>query len=322
MKKIFVMLCIWAGFSGCGDGDGEGALTPEGALSLALSSYAGGVEYRLQEGHFNLEGPISRELEAGTEPSMLVELPAGAYRLTLLPGYKLVRAGDASLQEVPARLVSANPATVLISPNETAHLTLRFELDGGGVTREAGALQVDLAVDVEDAAMGDGGAGCSGTLSINELDYEQAGSDETEFIELLNPSACPATLTGVVLELVNGGDGKVYTRYDLGTVAPTLAPGARLVLGDPTLLASLPAGTPALALNGSGLQNGPDGVRLMRGESVLDALSYEGEVAGFPGTPGPADEGEQALSRCAEVSGALRLAPPTPGAVNVCSATP
>lgn len=320
MNKIMVSLsCLALGLGGCGADVAESPAL--GALSVALSSVAGGVEYRLADAHFSLEGPQEQELSAGPEPTLSLELLAGAYRLTLQPGYHLVRADDPAAQPVPARLVSANPATVMVNPGETARLTLRFELSGGGVTEEAGTLQVDLAVESNDAGVrpDSGPGGCSGTLLLSELDYEQAGTDEAEFIELLNPSSCPATLTGVLLELVNGGDGKVYTRYDLGTVAAQLAAGARLVLGDANVLAALPAGTPALALNGSGLQNGPDGVRLLRAESLLDALSYEGEVPGFAGPPGPADEAEQSLSRCPESgAGSLRLSTPTPGRANSC----
>jgi hypothetical protein len=317
-RIVLSLLCIAAQLGACVEDPAEAPAL--GALSVALTAYAGGIEYRLLDGRFSLEGPIEQELHTGTEPTLSLELPAGAYRLTLQSGYRLVRADDASAAPVAARLVSANPATVMINPGETARLTLRFELSGSGPSSEPGKLEVDLAVDVSDAGAAPGGpAGCSGALLLSELDYEQAGTDETEFVELLNPGACPATLTGVVMELVNGGDGKVYTRYDLGTAAPVLAPGARLVVGDAAVLAALPVGTLTLALNGSGLQNGPDGVRLVRGESVLDALAYEGEVPGFAGTPGPADEAEQSLSRCPEASaGTLQLTPPTPGQANAC----
>jgi hypothetical protein len=314
MNKFVVLMSLCSVLAGCGADLGEPPAL--GMLAVSLSSVAGGVEYQLADGHFSLEGPSEQELDTGNEPTLAVELAAGAYRLTLQPGYRLVRSDDPERKSVPARLVSANPATVLVSAGETAHLTLRFELSAGAST-EAGTLQIDLAVDASGADAGAGG--CSGTLLLTELDYEQAGTDEAEFVELLNPSACPAPLAGVVLELVNGGDGKVYSRYDLGTIAPALAPGGRLVLGDTAVLGALPAGTLSAPLNGSGLQNGPDGVRLVRAEKVLDALSYEGEIAGFPGTPGPADEAEQGLSRCPEASAApLRLSTPTPGVVNLC----
>jgi hypothetical protein len=296
----------------------------EGSLSLALSTFAGGVEYRLRDGHFRLTGPVERELESGDEPTLVATLPPGAYTLTLLDGYSLTREGDASAQPVAARLVSQNPAQVVISAGQTARLTFRFELlpqppasaiDAGADA--SGALAIDLAVNAADAGPPPPAAPeCEPTLRIEEVDYEQAGTDETEFVELLNASSCNTPLAGLSLELLNGGDGKVYGRYDLASAGSSWPAGARLVIGDAPVLSALPAGTLSAMLNGSGLQNGPDAVRLVRGERVLDALSYEGPVVGVMGTPTMADEAESALARCD--SGVFQLVVPTPGMANVC----
>lgn len=311
MKRLFLLLWGCAVWAAC-DGDSPDAAAALGTLQLSLSSHAGGVEYRLSEGRFSLEGPERREFAAGPETAISLELTPGVYQLTLLPGYRLSRADDPSESEVPARLVTANPATVMVKAGETSHLTLRFELANGQTTSQPGTLAIDLAVDVPDA----GAAPCTGALRIDEIDYEQAGTDESELVEVHNPGPCPAALAGVALELVNGGDGKAYARYDLSSVAPSLEPGARLVLGDSSVLMGLPQGTLSLALNGSGLQNGPDAVRLTRGEALLDAVAYEGEVTGIAGPVAPADEGDGALSRCA---GVFKLAAPSPGAANACT---
>jgi hypothetical protein len=303
-------------------------LEVEGSLSLSLTTFAGGVEYRLQDGHFRLTGPIDRELESGDEPSLVVSVPPGAYTLTLLEGYSLTREGDASAEPVAARLVSQNPAQVVVSAGQTARLTFRFELSpqsAGSVSAGSGAisaadasgmLAIDLAVNAPDAGPPPPAPSCEPTLRIEEVDYEQAGADETEFVELINASSCTAPLSGLAVELINGGDGKVYARYDLGTIAASWPAGARLVLGDAPVLSALPAGTLSLMLNGSGLQNGPDGVRLVRAERVLDVVLYEGPVPGLSGTPTVADEAENSLGRC-EPAG-FQLGMPTPGAANVC----
>lgn len=299
-------------------------LEPEGSLSLALSTVAGGVEYRLRDGHFRLTGPVERELQSGDEPSLVVTVPAGAYTLTLLDGYSLMREGDASGQPVPARLVSQNPAQVVVSAGQTARLTFRFELlpqapagAGDAGTDASGMLAIDLAVNASDAGPPSPPTpSCEPVLRIEEVDYEQASTDETEFVELINASSCTTPLSGLTLELLNGSDGRVYGRYDLGTVGGSWPAGARLVVGDAPVVSALPAGTLSGMLNGTGLQNGPDALRLVRGERVLDALSYEGPVAGVMGTPTEADEGENALARCE--SGAFQLAAPTPGSANVC----
>ena len=58
-----------------------------------------------------------------------------------------------------------------------------------------------------------------------------------------------------------------------------------------------------------GLQNGPDGVRLMAAGRVLDGFAYEGAVAGTgEGMPSAADEAELAFSRCPIASTAQQRA--------------
>lgn len=311
-KRIgFIAVCALLGCAAEAPDDGAAS----GALSLALSSQAGGVEYQLGNARFTIDGPVRMDLSGDDQASMKVELPAGAYNLSLLDGYVLTDEGGAP---VAARLVSANPAPVLISPGETAQLTLRFELLEAPVDTGAGNLGIDLSV-----APSSAGAACDG-LRINEIDYDQLGADDAEFIELRNVLSCAAPLASLMLELVNGGDGKVYARYDLSQVAESLPAGGRLVIGDEAVLARLPGDTARLMLNGSGLQNGPDGVRLVRGDQVLDAMSYEGAFGEFGPGSAQADEGEPALGRCPDGfdSGAddvdFRLAAPTPGAPNAC----
>lgn len=298
---------------GCSGDHREGG--PAGSLSLALSTEAGGVEYQLGNARFSLQGPLSMEFAGNDQQSMQLELPAGAYSLQLLDGYTLTDEGGG---EVSAKLVSANPAPVLIREGETAQLTLRFEL-GPVAASGTGQLGIDLSV-----APSSGGPDCEGGLRINELDYEQVGADEGEFIEIVNTLSCEAPLASVVVELVNGGDGKPYARYDLSQISSTLPGGGRLVLGDELVLGGLPSQVLRGPLNGSGLQNGPDAVRLLRGELLLDAVAYEAPFGDFA-TAAPADEGDEALGRCPDGfdSGAseldLRLLAKTPGAPNSCN---
>jgi hypothetical protein len=94
---------------------------------------------------------------------------------------------------------------------------------------------------------------------INEIDYDQVGADLGGFVEIKNVGTSAATLDGIALVLVNGGDGTEYDRADL---TGSLAVGAYLVVEiDP--------------------QNGaPDGVALVDTvtKALLDALSYEGAI--------------------------------------------
>lgn len=319
--SLFAALALLVAACAAPGADGE-----LGQLELGLTTQSGGVTYRLTGARFALEGPSSREFAAGEEEQVALELPAGAYRLTLLEGFQLARMDDPAAPPVSARLISQNPAPVLIRASETARIVFRFELAGGeSVDLGPGTLQVGIEIGSADAGAG-GASDCALGLRINEFDYEQAGTDEGEFIELLNAGECAAALADLTLELVNGNDGKVYGHYALAEVAPSLEPGQRLVLGDANVLAALPSGVPSVALNASGLQNGPDGLRIVTGERVIDAVAYGGEVMGASeGGFTVADEGESALARCPDGfdtgDGAVdfRLAAPSPGAPNSCS---
>ena len=99
----------------------------------------------------------------------------------------------------------------------------------------------------------------SSGLVINEIDYDQVGTDAGGFVELKNKAATAATLDGLALVLVNGGDSQEYERVAL---TGSLAAGAYLVLS-------------VEAQNGA-----PDGVALINATTgaLLDALSYEGEI--------------------------------------------
>ena len=334
-----------------------------GALALGLTSERAGITYRLDDARFSLAGPESHELLAMGEDELSLELPPGDYALTLHEGYRL-RTADAGAPLHDARLVSQNPTSVQIRAGETARVTLRFELlDGPRPDAGPGTLEVGIAIGPDDGGLSpglDGGAAHPGTtgvardggtatprtdaglpggsqrdagatrcvegLRLNEIDYEQPQSDVAEFVELVNAGACAATLGELTVELVNGTDGKTYGRYPLGGAGTAIAPGGRLVLGDEAVLRALPPGTLQLPLNGAGLQNGPDGVRLVHEGRVLDAIAYEGPVPNTTESqPATADDDDRALARCPDGhdtnDGAqdLRLVAPTPGAPNGCA---
>jgi Lamin Tail Domain len=96
-----------------------------------------------------------------------------------------------------------------------------------------------------------------GKLVINEVDYDQVGTDADGFVEIYNAGDAAADLTDVDLVAVNGGDSTEYAREQL---TGTLAAGEYVVV----------------AIE---LQNGaPDGLGLLRGATLLDSLSYEGAI--------------------------------------------
>ena len=94
-------------------------------------------------------------------------------------------------------------------------------------------------------------------LVINEVDYDQVGADANGFVEIHNTGDAAADLANVDLVAVNGGDGSEYDRVEL---TGSLAAGGYL----------------AVAIE---LQNGaPDGLALLEGTTLVDALSYEGAI--------------------------------------------
>jgi hypothetical protein len=302
--------------------------TPEagtGSLTLALTSQAAGVSYRLVDARFALEGPESKGFASSEEDDVNVELLPGSYTLELLPGYRLVRTDDDARNPVQASLLSENPAPLLVEAGTTTEVALQFELaDGTQVSNQRGTVSVGLDLGT---AEGDAGATaqCVDGLRIDELDYDEVSADDHEFVELVNTAACQATLKGVVLELVNGSDGKVYASYPLEQAAESLASQGRLVVGDSAVLAALPAGTPRITLKSLGVQNGPDGLRLMLGGRRLDGLAYEGPTADTgEGRPVGADDAELAFGRCPTGFDSddnqldFQLRQPTPGAANRC----
>ncbi len=126
-------------------------------------------------------------------------------------------------------------------------------------------------------------------IVINEVDYDQIGTDTAEYIELFNPSAVPVSLAGLQVVLVNGATSVVYDSVDLSSIG-TLAPGRYHVIAGPNVSVSGGAMKLDPVWSQDQIQNGmPDGVALIDGvtHTVIDAFSYEGAIAdasldGFP----------------------------------------
>jgi hypothetical protein len=118
------------------------------------------------------------------------------------------------------------------------------------------------------------------TLVINEIDYDQPGTDTAEFIELFNNGSGSLVLDGYRLDLINGaGDGaSVYSSIDLSGI--NMNPMSYFVIcGDSFTVANCNLGlSPATNL----IQNGiPDGLALFNGTVLLDSLTYGGTIATY-----------------------------------------
>jgi len=130
-------------------------------------------------------------------------------------------------------------------------------------------------------------------LVLNEVDYDQPGTDFDEFVEIYNGGTDDRDLADLALIFVNGLSGFEYARAELSEAGSVLPPGGYLVVGSASVVATLPAGTLSVTLPSSSnnIQNGaPDGLALFDTATLtlLDALSYEGSItnAQFDFIPG------------------------------------
>ncbi|CAN5205482.1 hypothetical protein BH11MYX1_BH11MYX1_38990 [soil metagenome] len=167
------------------------------------------------------------------------------------------------------------PTTVTIAANQVA-TTFTYQdvaLSGTAVlTATFGASSSTANITVSTGA---------NHLVINEVDYDNVGTDTAEYIEIFNPSAQTISLTNKVLYLVNGTDSAVYTTVDLSS-AVSLAPLSYLVVAGAgvTVPASAKKIDPGWTSNA--VQNGaPDGIAIADTSTltIIDAFSYEGSIA-------------------------------------------
>jgi hypothetical protein len=319
---LIVGLC-GMGCVGQGPGPGQGV----GALSVALQqSTASGDLYRLSGATLSITGAEEHTVDPDPDAAtMELELSTGSYALALEPGYALQREEDGSWVDVEATLISDNPQPFVIEAGAVTMLALRFALDGGpDVDPAVGTLEVSL--EVEPASEGEG---CTPRLVINEVDYDQEGTDVADFAELYNAGTCALDTEGVMLSLINGGvaEAPSYDEVDLSLAGASIEAGQYVVVGRPELAPSLPAGIALIGITSFAIQNGsPDGLRLAHGDTLLDALTYGGVIAGVSeGASTPADSGAGSLGRCPDGldsgDGSVDFAfhaTPTPGTANAC----
>jgi hypothetical protein len=117
-------------------------------------------------------------------------------------------------------------------------------------------------------------------LVINEIDYDQVGTDTNEYIEIYNGTGADVSLSGLQLRFVNGSTNTVYLTVDL-TPGGTLLNGEYLVVASGTVVVPASAKKILFAAGSNNIQNGaPDGVALVNTTStqVIDVLSYAGSM--------------------------------------------
>src|SRR5688572_30297038 len=111
--------------------------------------------------------------------------------------------------------------------------------------------------------------GLNSTIFINEIHYDNTGTDTGEFVEIAGPAG--TDLTGWSVVLYNGAGGATYDTDALSAIIPSQQGGY---------------GTVSISYPSNGIQNGsPDGIALVNGATVVQFLCYEGT---FAATNGPA----------------------------------
>lgn len=155
---------------------------------------------------------------------------------------------------------------------------------------------------------------------LNEVLYDAVGDDVgREYVELLNTTDAPWSLDGVRIE---AGDGAAPGRWTLrwtGRPGDSVHAHARFTIGGALVS---PAADRIVNLD---LQNGPDAVRLVWPDGVIEVLGW-GDLAADEyhcGVPAPDVPSGRCLARIpervatADNAGDFRESTPSPGAPNV-----
>jgi hypothetical protein len=214
---------------------------------------------------------------ASLTPPAPTVTPGGTVTLTVTLDLPAPAGGTiVSLAVAPANAGTV-PATVTVPANQIS-TTFNYVdgnmVSGATVTATLGASMASAAITVQ-AAPGMG-------LVINEIDYDNIGTDTAEYVELYNAGNAAMALDGFQLVFVNGANNTVYTTVDLGP-AGTIMPGQYLVVGATSVVSPLPASVLTIDAGAVSnyIQNGaPDGMALIdtNNGTVIDAISYEGAI--------------------------------------------
>ncbi|MFH1434729.1 MAG: lamin tail domain-containing protein, partial [Pseudomonadota bacterium] len=122
------------------------------------------------------------------------------------------------------------------------------------------------------------------TLVISEVDYDQEGGDDLEFLEIYNHGTADVSCSGLRVWLVNGAPVPPLTYADAALSCTSIPPGGFHVIGDSELLASVSCPSEQL-LDYGRIENGPhDAIALVTGSGVIiDQLDYDGDLPGWGG---------------------------------------
>ena len=154
---------------------------------------------------------------------------------------------------------------------------------------------------------------------VAEVFYDATGDDTgLEFVELYNPMAHAVPLAGVRLEAGDGAGPGRWTLRWTGAAGDSVSALGRFVIGGARVV---PAPQATIEL---GLQNGPDAVRMVWPDSVVEvvgygALAYPEYYCGAPAADVPSGQSLARMPDLADLGGNgldFRAAAPSPGRAN------
>lgn len=144
--------------------------------------------------------------------------------------------------------------------------------------KKSGLTKLNLLACASSAIIGSFAFNSHAAIIINEIDYDQPGTDTAEFIELFNTGSAAVSLSNYSIELINGRNSSSYRSIDLSGFNID-ANSYFVVCGDANLVANC---NYSFTTTNSWFQNGaPDAVALYESTNLLDSLSYEGALPLF-----------------------------------------
>ncbi len=243
--------------------------------SASLSATLGGTTLNATvQVYSEITSPVLQSLT----PANVTISPNKAKDVTITLNHPAPAGGTVILLAANPANLGTLPATVTVPQGQ---ITATFSFTGGAgdgittITATLGISSQQSTVSIETGL---------GRLVINEIDYDQFGTDNGEFVEIYNSSASAVDLANISLIFVNGSNNTEYRRVELGAAGSL--PSHEYLVVCAAAVVTAPGAlrfTPPLATWAAtdAIQNGsPDGVLLFDNLSgmPIDSLSYEGSI--------------------------------------------
>ena len=177
-----------------------------GRAQFELTTTVAGVEYQLRDARFQIGPPANLTLMSSpSDPALDVDLVAGDYQVTLLPGWQMRRRmAMGAFQDVRAVLLHAPTQPFTIIAGQTTSILYRFgvgpEFIEFGRGRGRISIQVQDRLDAggpdttaPDASADSPDAGCS--VGFADCDGNPANGCETSLSTTANCAACGVACT-------------------------------------------------------------------------------------------------------------------------------